>query len=59
MSQHGSVIRGDGTLASVELRDYIYREALAAGWTLKPSGLRDIGMVWCEPESPDPGRGQE
>ena len=59
MNQFGVVMREDSSIACVELRDYIWREARAAGWTLQPSDDRDVGMVWREPEAPDAGKGQE
>jgi hypothetical protein len=57
MNQFGVVLREDSSIACVELRDYIWREARAAGWTFQKSDDKDVGMVWVAPEVE--GSGQE
>jgi hypothetical protein len=59
MNRYGVVMRGNSTLATTELRDFVWREARAAGWTLKQGDDRDAGLVWTPPDAPDAGKGQE
>ena len=55
MNQFGVVLREDSSLASIALRDFVWREARAAGWTLVPSENRDEGLVWTAPKAEGTG----
>lgn len=50
MNRYG-VVHYKGHVASPAVRGLVLREAIAAGCRLVPSGDRDIGLVWQQPES--------
>lgn len=49
MNRFGAVIGLNGKPTTVQLRDWVVKEAMKAGWKLVPPENRDEGRVWSPP----------